>query len=124
MTARSDVLENGLHDWVPLQRIHYYVSVEKVGRSREALQSKVVDLITELVTEGLFILGDTTGEDGRFVPWNVSLTDALVRIREVYIDNFDDSNTWGWAVWLDLTEQGRPAAEKLNAEWLASQEDS
>jgi hypothetical protein len=124
MTARNDVLENGLTDWVPLERVHWYVSNEHKGQPPSAIQSKVVDLITELVADGLFVLGDTTGEGGTFVPWNLPLADALTRIGDVYINNFDDSNTWGWAVWLDLTAKGRPAAEQLNAEWLASQSDS
>jgi hypothetical protein len=123
MTARNDVLENGLYDWVALHRIHWYVSNEHKGLPPADVQSRVVDLITELVTEGLFVLGDTTGDDGRFVPWNLPLVEARARIREVYIDNFDDSNTWGWAVWLDLTDKGQPVAEKINAEWRASQED-
>ncbi|WP_179469423.1 hypothetical protein [Mycolicibacterium vinylchloridicum] len=57
-----------------------------------AVQTKVVDLITDLVAEGLFVVGDTTGEGSRFVTWNLPLADALDRIREVYIDNFDESN--------------------------------
>lgn len=124
MTARNDVLENGLIDWVPLERIHWYVNNEHKNQPSEAVQAKVVDLITELVTDGLFVLGDTTGEGGTFVPWDLPLADALNRIRNIYIDNFDDPNTWGWAVWLDLTDKGRPAAERINAEWLASQSDS
>ncbi|MBB3750051.1 hypothetical protein FHT44_002512 [Mycolicibacterium sp. BK634] len=124
MTARNDVLENGLIDWVPLERIHWYVNNEYKGQPPEAIQAKVVDLITELVAEGTFVLGDTTGDGGTFVPWDLPLADALNRIRNVYIDNFDDSNTWGWAVWLDLTDKGRPEAERINAEWLASQSDS
>ncbi|WP_179469419.1 hypothetical protein [Mycolicibacterium vinylchloridicum] len=124
MTARNDVLENGLIDWVPLERIHWYVSNEHKGQPSATIQSKVVDLITELVAEGLFVLGDTTGPGGTFAPWNVPLSAALARIDDVYVKNFDDANTWGWAVWLDLTDRGRPVAEKLNAEWLASQSDS
>ncbi|MBB3606450.1 hypothetical protein FHT40_006141 [Mycolicibacterium sp. BK556] len=124
MTARNDVLEYGLIDWVSLDRIHWYVRNENVGQSNAATQSQVIGLLTALVTEGLFVLGDTTGAGGRFVAWELSLPDALSRVRDLYIDNFDDANTWGWAVWLDLTEKGRPEAEELNAEWLASQKDS
>ncbi|MBB3602280.1 hypothetical protein FHT40_001913 [Mycolicibacterium sp. BK556] len=124
MTARSDVLQDGLVDWVPLERIHWSVSNENKGQPASAIRTKVVDLITDLVTEGLFVIGDTTGEGGVFVPWKLPLADALSRIREVYIDDFDESNTWGWAVWLDLTDKGQPVAEKINAEWRASQADS
>jgi hypothetical protein len=124
MTARNDVLENGLIDWVPLERIHWYVRNDHKNQPPAVIQSRVVDLITELVAEGLFVVGDTTGAGGTFVPWNVALSDALTRIDDLYVKNFDDPNTWGWAVWLNLTDKGRPLAEKLNAEWLASQSDS
>jgi hypothetical protein len=108
MTAREDVLEYGLIDWVSLDRIHWYVRDAIAGRSIAATRSEVIDVVTALVMEGLFVVGDTTGEGGRFVPWELSLPDALRRVRDVYIDNFDDANTWGWAVWLDLTDKGRP----------------
>lgn len=116
MTARDDVLQDGLVDWVPLERIHWYVNNENKGQPPSAVQTKVIDLIIDLVAEGLFIIGDTTGEGGRFVPWKLPLADALTRIRGVYIDNFDESNIWGWAVWLEMTKQGRPVAEKINAD--------
>lgn len=101
MTARDDVLQAGLVDWVPLERIHWYVSDEHRGQPSAGIQLKVVSLITELVVAGLFVLGDTTGENGRFVAWNLPPAVSLVRIHNVYIDNFEDGNTWGWAVWLD-----------------------
>jgi hypothetical protein len=124
VTARDEVLEWGLRDWVALERIHEYVAEESAGESIAVIQSKVIDLITDLVSSEFFVIGDTSGELGRFVPWDVPLDEALTRIRWAYITNFDDKGLWGWYVWLDLTEKGRPVAEEIMAARLAREQQS
>jgi hypothetical protein len=72
-----------------------------------------VDLIDELSREGLFDIGDLTNENARFVPWSTSREDSLRRIRNAYIDGFDNPDHWSWFCWLDLTPQGALIAQPI-----------
>jgi len=67
------------------------------------------------VAEGLFVIGDLTGPDNRFAPWDTSLDDSVRRIRGEYVDRFDDKTTWPWICWLDLTDKGTRVAHDLEA---------
>jgi hypothetical protein len=115
MSAREDVLRWGLVDWVELDRIHWYVASENLGQPLAVVQNKTLDLIRSLVTDGLFEVGDLTSKDCRFAAWNTSLDESIQRLRDVYVTNFDNRNTWPWFCWLDLTEKGQQVAEAIEA---------
>jgi len=51
----------------------------------------------------------------RFVPWNISLDESIQRIRNEYVENFADENSWWFVCWLSLTEQGQREAEAIEA---------
>lgn len=59
--------------------------------------SKTLALIGSLVGERLFVIGDLTGPDNRFAPWDTSLDDSVRRIRGEYVDRFDDKTSEGAA---------------------------
>ena len=114
MAAREEVLLWGLVDWVELDRIHWYVARENRAEPLSVIQNKTLDLIHSLVSEGMFTLGDLT-ENCRFAAWTTPLEEAIRRIRDAYVTNFDDQNTWPWICWLDLTERGQQVAEAIEA---------
>ncbi|WP_431505934.1 hypothetical protein [Mycobacterium sp.] len=114
MSAREDVLRWGLVDWVELDRIHQYVAEENVGQPVSVIQSKTLELIQSLVSDGMFVLGDVKRNVG-FTPWNTSLDETIQRIRDAYVTNFRDENHWMWFCWLDATENGLEAAKALAA---------
>jgi hypothetical protein len=115
MSAREEVLLRGLIDWVALQRIHSRVARENAGEPLAVVQDKVLDLIRSLVTDGLFKLGDLATEDNRFGAWDCPLDESIQRIRDVYVDNFDDETKWWFVCWLDSTEKGHQVAEAIEA---------
>jgi hypothetical protein len=114
MSAREDVLRWGLVDWVELDRIHAYVARENPGQSLSVIQNKTLDLIRSLVSDGMFKLGELN-DNCRFTAWNTPLDESMQRIRDVYVTNFDEQNTWPWFCWLDLTENGQRVAEAIEA---------
>jgi hypothetical protein len=114
MSAREDVLRWGLVDWVELDRIHGYVARENPGQPLSVIQNKTLDLIHSLVSDGIFKLGDLN-ENCRFTAWDTPLEESIQRIRNVYVTNFDDQNTWPWFCWLDLTEKGQQVAGAIEA---------
>ena len=122
MTPRENVLLRGLVDWVALDRIHWDVAQENHGAPLSVVQTKTLELIRSLVDEGLFELGDLTGNEGRFAPWDSTLDESIKRIRDVYVTNFDDQNVWPWYGWLDLTEKGERVAQEIEARSQSSGE--
>jgi hypothetical protein len=115
MSARDEVLLRGLIDWVALERVHSRVARENSGEPLSVVQDKVLDLIRSLVTDGLFEIGDLRTEDGRFAAWDTPLEESIQRIREVYVNKFDDEPEWWFFCWLDLTEKGQRVAEAIEA---------
>jgi hypothetical protein len=122
MTARDEVLLRGLIDWVALERVHSRVARENAGESLAVIQDKVLDLIRSLVTDGLVELGDLATGNGRFGAWNTPLDESIERIRDVYVNQFDDDPAWWFYCWLDLNEKGQLAAEAIEARHDSAQE--
>jgi hypothetical protein len=116
--AREKVLLLGLVDWVPLERIHYEVAKANGQASPQQVQSETLHLVDSLVGEGLFVLGELIDSGTRFQPWDISLPASIQRLRDVYVDGYDDPDTWQWFCWLDLTDKGErialPLEERLN----------
>jgi hypothetical protein len=57
----------------------------------------------------MIVLGDVKRGVG-FTAWPTSLDESIQRIRDVYVTNFRDENTWMWFCWLDATGKGLEAA--------------
>jgi hypothetical protein len=112
MSARDEVLLRGLIDWVALERVHSRVARENAGEPLAVIQEKVLDLIRSLVTDGLF---DLATPNHRFGAWDGPLDESIQRIRDVYVNQFDDDPEWWFYCWLKLTEKGRKLAEAIEA---------
>lgn len=112
MSAREEVLRWGLDDWVELDRVHLCVSQDNAGQPASVIQNKTLELIRSLVSDGMFVVGDVTRGVG-FTRWHTFLDESMQRIRDVYVQNFQDANTWMWCVWLDATEEGEQVARAL-----------
>jgi hypothetical protein len=113
VSARDEVLLRGLIDWVALERVHWIVEQENPGEPLAVIQDKVLDLIRSLVTDGLFELGDLDTPNHRFGAWAAPLDESIQRIRDVYVNHFDDEAEWWFVCWLDATEKGLKAAEAI-----------
>ncbi|QEN15456.1 hypothetical protein ACRDU6_24690 [Mycolicibacterium sp. ELW1] len=113
MAARDEVLVRGLIDWVPLQRLHYHTVRAHPGEPIKTTQQRVMTLIHDLVQDDLAEIGDLNGPDDRFAKWSTSLNESLDRVRQIYIDRFDEDTIWPWYAWLNLTPKGAAVAEEI-----------
>jgi hypothetical protein len=114
-SARDSVLLLGLVDWVSLERVHYEVAHARGEAPLSDVQAETMKLINSLVGEGLFVLGNLTDKGVSFIAWDTPLPASIQRLREVYIDGFDDPDSWQWFCWLDLTQHGEKVALPLEA---------
>lgn len=114
MTSTRDmVLMYGLVDWFGLEQVHRFVVEANPGAPLAEIQSKTLQLLEELVNDGLARLGEPTDADGVFAPWNISLEQALQRTRDNYVARYDDWKGWWFVPWVSLTDKGRCEAEAI-----------
>jgi hypothetical protein len=123
-TAREKILIQGLIDWVDLGRIHWHVSQEDRSASPLEVQQKTLDTIHALVSDGLFELGDLSGEGGSFVAWDAPLDESMKRIYDLYVKHFDDNSLWIWECWLNLTAKGEHVAESVERKYAEARSES
>ncbi|WP_123025672.1 hypothetical protein [Mycolicibacterium stellerae] len=123
-TPREKVLVSALDDWVDLGQIHSYVERANPGASLADIQAETLDLVRTLADEGLFLIGDLTGDGGRFVAWDTSTEASLQRIRGEYVERYDDKDRWPWYSWLDLTAEGDRVAHGVEAKLNQATETS
>lgn len=111
-----ELLTSGMDDWVHLYEVHSQVAHDNPHATTAEVQRKTLETIRSLVEQGLFDVGDLGGPGGEFAPWTSQLDESIRRIEDAYIGHFDDESAWIWKFWLALTDEGRRAAEALQAE--------
>ncbi|TRW86181.1 hypothetical protein FK535_06810 [Mycolicibacterium sp. 018/SC-01/001] len=112
-TPRESLLLLGTYDWVALDHIHRETARHMPGSLIPQIQQAALELIREVVEQGLFEMGDVTAERG-FVRWLEPTDQAISRIEGFYIDAFDDTTVWPWCCWLNLTPHGEQIAHELS----------
>jgi hypothetical protein len=95
--ARENILAHGLIDWASLAHVHSDVLQVNRTASPSEVQQKTLDTIRSLVSEGLFELGDLSGEGGRL-------------IYDLCVKHFDNNSLWILKCWLNLTKKGGQVA--------------
>ncbi len=111
--VREALLTAGLADWVDLNAVHCRVKQERPSASVSEVQSETLATIRSLVRDELFVLGDLSGEHGRFAAWNESLDASMQKISDVYVTHYEDKPAWVWFAWMELTEKGERVAREL-----------
>jgi hypothetical protein len=112
--VRENLLIEGLMDAISLGNVHtaFMYDNHRPKRPLHEAQALTLEMIRELVSEGLFALGVPTRQGG-FDAWDLLLDVAMSKIEDSYVRNFDDR--WGWTtmVWMDQTEKGKKLALEL-----------
>jgi hypothetical protein len=122
--VKEGLLIEGLQDSLHLSEMHSsFMPDTGPPRPVHELQRLTLSMIRELISEGLFEVGEIEGPSRtpRFVPWDLSLDEAMAKIEDAYVTHFDDR--WGWVTmcWLHLTDKGKKLALEL---YHADQPDS
>lgn len=104
---RAELLTSGLYDLVPLAEIESVITRDPLAATTADQQELALSVMRSLVDDGLM----------EFEGWdNLPLDEAMARVRDLFISNYDDPGAWAFAVWLRLTESGKRIAEHLKAE--------
>lgn len=101
---RAGILLSGLADDVPLAQIESLITRDGLAKTVGAQQKLLLDTVRSLVVDGLV----------EFDGWDdLPPSDALTRVHDLFVNNYDDPGAWAFAVWLKLTEAGTRIANQL-----------
>jgi hypothetical protein len=114
--VRNELLTDGLIDYVDLGAVDSQVSRHNPSASVSEVQHESLEVIRALVSEGLFELGDLSGDGGTLQVWSSSLDESLEKISDAYVSHHDDKPGWVFFAWMELTNKGEQVARALQAE--------
>jgi hypothetical protein len=99
-----------------LPMTHLDQAVDQVARAASVAERRelLLSVIRAMLEEGLMVMGKI-GDFDRVDSWGLKLDDAMARLRETYVVDFDSGN-WVFGVWFALTESGERAAGALSGE--------
>lgn len=78
----------------------------------EGVREQSLQIIKELLAEGLIEAGSLVNRDPRFEPWNLSPRETIIRIEEKW-DELDPTEIANFIVWFRLTPSGQKVAEEI-----------
>ncbi|WP_319450330.1 MULTISPECIES: hypothetical protein [unclassified Mycobacterium] len=111
---RDQLLRDLVGECLSLSHIDSVVANSYAADSATTRQVRLMATIGSLLTERLLVVGDIVGgSNERVEPWKVPIVQAVARLHERYVTNYDDWEKWGWTTWFALTELGERAAEAL-----------
>ncbi len=112
-TVRNDLLMEGLDDWVEFYSVHWLVKQANPEAPIQEIQGEVLNVISDLVSSGLYQIGSVGRGDAGFIPWEIPLDQAIDRIRAEYVGHYEETGHWDYCAWLNLTDEGKKVAEAL-----------
>jgi hypothetical protein len=112
--VKVNLLIEGLQDYISLGEVHgdFFGQDAAHAPPIPQVQKQTLDMIRELVGEGLFVLGVPTRR-GDFSAWDLPLDVAMLKIEDAYVKNFDDRWSWTTMAWMSQTEKGKKLALEL-----------
>ncbi len=113
--VKEGLLIEGLQDWIHLSGVHSSF-MQQTGPPRPVheIQQLTLNMIRELVSGGLFVLGVPVGRrNPHFEAWDLPLDAAMAEIEDAYVNHFDDVWAWRTVCWLAITEKGKKLALEL-----------
>ena len=111
--VRIELITDGIADYVDLGAVDSQVSEHDPSAQVSEVQRETLETIHSLVSDGLFELGDLSGEGGSLVAWTGSLDESIRRVSDVYVAQYDDPPAWVFSAWLELTHKGEQVARAL-----------
>ncbi|MEZ0364200.1 hypothetical protein ACAG26_10935 [Mycobacterium sp. pUA109] len=101
---RKELLTSGLYDLVPLAQVESVITRDDLAETTAEQQSLALSTIRSLVADGLM----------QFDEWDdIPLDEAMSRVRDLFVNHYEDPAAWAFAVWLKLTEAGTRIATEL-----------
>lgn len=111
---RNVLLSHAVGNCLPMAHVTSVIRPEELGDTRVDQQNVVLRTIRSLLDDGLMKIGDILGaSDERVVPWDLSVDAAMERVRDLFVDHYDEPNLYDFTVWLQLTPAGERLARTL-----------
>lgn len=111
---RNQLLLDGLAMCVPMAHVTSVIRREQLAETVADQHDVVLRAIRSLLDDGLMKIGDILGaSDERVVPWDLSIDAAMDRLRDLFVDHYDEPALWDLRIWLQLTPEGAQVAESL-----------
>jgi hypothetical protein len=110
---RNGLLLEALGKPVDLNAVDWHVRHRNPSASPSDIQNETLELIRDVVSEGLFSLGSVSEKGDSFGAWHGSLDHSIHRISHVYVKHYDDPERWMFFAWLSLTAKGEELARCL-----------
>ncbi|HME14320.1 MAG TPA: hypothetical protein VKG83_02575 [Mycobacterium sp.] len=117
---RNGLLLDALGKPVDLNAVDWHVRHRNPSASPSEVQNETLEVIRELVSEGLFRLGSVSEKSDRFVPWRRSLDHSIHKVSHAYVKHYDDPERWMFSAWLSLTAKGKELAQCLEGKDIDS----
>lgn len=106
----DDLLRRGIGDWIQASELAWVVMYTCGAATDAEIQAMSVDLVREVLQQGLMKIGDVT-RDG-FREWNVPVSEAVSRVEREWAA-LGRSPNLGEIFWLENTEKGDQRAQQL-----------
>ncbi|BBY25462.1 hypothetical protein MSTO_56670 [Mycobacterium stomatepiae] len=111
---RNELLLDGTAMCIPMAQVTAIISRENLADNVAAHQDLVLRTIRSLLDDGLMKIGDIFGaSDERVVPWDLSIDAAMDRVRDLFVDHYDEPDLYDFRIWLQLNPAGEQAARAL-----------
>jgi hypothetical protein len=107
----DDLLIRGLDDWIQASEVASVTRIIGGKNSDETVRDLSIQLIRTLLESGFVEVGMVEKQKG-FIPWKVSVDDAMQRIERDWFSRPTGPGL-GEVCWLNLTEKGESQAKRL-----------
>ncbi len=103
-TLRAELLTSGLSDEVPLAEVETVINRLRLTKTTAERQELAPSTMRSLVADSIM----------QFSGWeDLPLDEAMARVTQRYVDQYDDHSAWVCSVWLKLTDAGKGGATAL-----------
>ncbi len=121
---RRQLIYDAVGNCLPLVHVNWIVTREHLSESIAGRQDLVLSSIRSLLDEGLMDIGEIVGgSDERIDSWGLPPAAAVERLREVFVDHYDEPDLWEYTVWLGLTPAGETAAQQLESQGVTEESE-
>lgn len=106
----DDILMRGCADWVDACEVASVALTEGKAKSPDAMRELALELIRNVVRQGLMELGDVTR--GGFGKWDLPIEEGLARVEREWLA-LGRNPTLAEICWLQNTSRGNELGEEL-----------
>lgn len=102
---RAALLEHLDGDVLPMAHLDTVIAKRWAATTAAERRAIAMELIGALLAEKVILVGDVVGGDPAFIePWSGSDQVIIDRIEALYVDQYDEPDTWSFRIWFALND--------------------